>query len=150
MDRGSQRKFRKLYIFIPILAALCFGLSGPIRKLGLDLLDAPILGAAIGSTTGLACLTLLLTCKRKISLPINEKGSIYFVISGLFASFGLVAIFFALSFGTVVIVAPLMGTSPLFVLLFSRIFLKGIEKVTPFLVIGAIAIVAGGALVAIG
>jgi len=150
MDRGSQWKFRKLYIFIPILAALCFGLASPIQKLGLDLLDSPILGAAIGVTTGLACLTLYLAYRGEISLPINEKGSTYFVLSGLIGSFSVVALFFALSLGRVVFVAPLVGTSPLFVLLFSHVFLKGIEKVTPFLVIGAIVIVAGSALVAIG
>jgi uncharacterized membrane protein len=148
--RRSQWKFRKLYLFIPILAALCHGLASLIRKLGLDLLDSPILGAAIGTTTALACLTLYLAYRGEIALPINEKGSTYFVLSGLIGSFSLVALFFALSLGRVVFVAPLVGTSPLFTLLFSHVFLKGIEKVTPFLVIGAIVIVAGGALVAIG
>jgi len=74
----------------------------------------------------------------------------YFVLSGLIGSFNLVALFFALSLGKVVVVSPLINTAPLFVLLFSHVFLKGIEKITPFLVIGAIAIVAGSALVAIG
>jgi len=149
-ESGSQWKFRKLYMFIPILAALCFGLAAPIRKLGIDLLDSPILGAAIGTTTALACLTLYLAYRGEIALPINEKGSTYFVLSGLIGSFSLVALFFALSLGRVIFVAPLKGTSPIFTLLFSHVFLKGIEKVTPFLVIGAISIVAGGALVAIG
>jgi len=150
MEKGSQGKFRKLDLYIPILAALCFGLADPIRKLGLDLMDSPILGAAIGSTTALVCLTFLMAYKGKVSLPIKEKGAIYFVISGLIYSLALVALFFALRFGRVVFVTPLTGTSPLFVLLFSHIFFKGIEKVTPFLVIGGILIVTGSALVAIG
>lgn len=150
MERGRQGKFRKLYLYIPILAALCFGLVDPIRKLGIDLLDSPILGAAIGSTTALVCLTILMVYKGKVSFSIKEKGSIYFVISGLIYSLALVALFFALRFGRVVFVTPLTGTAPLFVLLFSHIILKGIEKVTPFLVIGGILIVTGSILVTIG
>ena len=150
MEIGPRQKFRKLDLCIPILAAFCFGFSGPIRKLGLDLLDFPILGAAVGSLTALACLTFLLIFRGELSFPINEEGSIYFVMTGLVTSIALVALFFALSFGTVVLVIPLMGTSPLFVLIFSRIFFKRIEKITPFLVIGAILIVAGSALVTIG
>jgi len=129
---------------------LCFGLADTILKLGLDLLDSQILGAAIAATTALACLTFFSAYRGERLLPINEEGSIYFVISGLITSFTLVALFFALSLGKVISVAPLKGTSPLFTLLFSHVFLKGIEKVTPFLVIGAIVIVAGSALVVIG
>ena len=147
---GSKLKFRKLDISIPILGALCFGLADPIRKFGLGLLNSPILGAAIGSTTALACLTLFLTYRRKIVLPVNNEGTKYLVISGFVTSFALMTLFFALSFGSVVLVTPLSGTAPLFVLIFSHVFLKQVEKVTPFLVIGAIVIVLGSALVAIG
>ena len=80
MERGSQRKFRKLYICIPILSALFFGLADPIRKLGLNLLDSPILGAAIGTTTALVCLTLLLAYRGEISLPINERIHVFRII----------------------------------------------------------------------
>ncbi len=147
---GSQWKFRKVYLIIPILASLCFGFSDSIMKFGLGLMDFPILGAAVMSTTALASLTLFLICKGELSLPIREEGSIYLVISGLITSFFVMAFFSALSFGTVVIVSPLAGTAPLFVLLFSRLFLKGIEKVTLYLVIGAIVITFGSTLVAIG
>ncbi len=147
---GHRLKFRKLYLIIPILAALFFGFADSIMKFGLNLMGFPIIGSAVMSTTALASLTLFLICKGDFSLPIREEGSIYLVISGIIASFFLIAFFTALSFGTVVLVSPLTGTSPLFVLLFSHLFLKGIEKVTRHLAIGAIVIIVGSALVAIG
>ncbi len=149
LGRGSQLKFKKLYLFIPILSALFWGLSTTIRKLGIDLLDSPILAAAIGTTTALTFLTLLLAFRGKISFPINERGSKYLVASGLIGSFSRVALISALALGEVTTVTPLVSTSPLFTLLFSRVFLKGIEKIDIFLVIGAIMIVAGSALVSI-
>ncbi len=150
LGRESPIKFRKTDICIPILAAACFGLADTVRKLGLDLLNYPFFGAAIGATTAIACLTLLSAYRWGLSLPLRNKGAQYFVISGLSTSFALVALFFALSFGKVVFVAPLEGTSPLFVLLFSHIFLRGSERVTPFLLFGALLIVVGGALVTVG
>jgi len=150
MKSGSQWKFRKLYIFIPILSALFWGLADTIRKLGIDLLDSPILAAAIGAITTLTCLTLFLAYRGEISFPINERGSKYFVASGFITSFAVVATFMAFRLGEVITISPLVSTSPIFTLLFSHVFLKEIEKVTPFLVIGAIVIVAGSALVAIG
>ncbi len=147
---GHRWKFRKLYLFIPILAGLFWGLADTVRKLGIDLQNAPFLAAAIGVSAALVCLTLILGYRREISFPIKEKGSRYFVATGLIMSLGIVALFLALRLGTVIVVAPLVSTSPLFTLLFSHVFLKGVEKVTPSLVIGAVVIVFGSALVAIG
>jgi len=49
----------------------------------------------------------------------------------------------ALSLGEVSVVTPLAGTAPLFVLPFTSLFLKGVEKLTWRVVVGSILIVLG-------
>lgn len=150
LEDKSQWKFRKLYIFLPILSALFWGWSDITKKLGMDLLNSPVMAAAIGTTTALACLVLLMAYKGEISFPINESGAKYFVVCGLTTVFSSVALLSALRSGEVILVSPLFNTSPLFSLLFVHVFLKKNEKVTPILVIGAIMTVAGAILVTIG
>ena len=49
----------------------------------------------------------------------------------------------ALSLGQVSVVAPLYGTAPLFVLLMTFIFLRGLETLTWRIVVGSVLIVFG-------
>ena len=51
--------------------------------------------------------------------------------------------FLSLKLGDVSIVVPLMGTSPLFAIFFSALFLRQLETVTPRVVTGALLMVAG-------
>jgi drug/metabolite transporter (DMT)-like permease len=50
----------------------------------------------------------------------------------------------------VVIASPIQNTYPLFALLFARIFLTRMERISLRLVLGAVFVVAGVALIAIG
>ena len=56
-------------------------------------------------------------------------------------------LYYALSFGEVIVVIPVTSTSPFFALTLSAIFLRDIEKVTLKIVLGACLIVIGVALV---
>ncbi len=49
----------------------------------------------------------------------------------------------------VAVVVPLYTSSPLFVLPLSALFLRGVERVTPRIVLGAVAVVVGVVLVAL-
>jgi len=57
-------------------------------------------------------------------------------------------LFVAYRTGKVVILSPISGTTALFTLLFSTLFLRDLERLTPPLVVGCLCIVLGGALVA--
>ena len=57
--------------------------------------------------------------------------------------------FFALSQEMVSIVAPVLQTELLFILLFTYIFLRKIEKLSPKLVVSSLLIVAGVILISI-
>ena len=51
--------------------------------------------------------------------------------------------FQALSRGPVVVLSPVVSTNPLFTLLFASIFLRGVERITPRVVAGALLVVGG-------
>ena len=55
----------------------------------------------------------------------------------------------ALSNGRVVIVSPIVPTTPLFSLLISMIFLRGNEKITAIVVLGTVAVDAGTIAIAL-
>lgn len=55
----------------------------------------------------------------------------------------MVAIYYALDLGEVVVVIPISSTGPLFTLIFTALFLKGVERVTLKIVLGAALIISG-------
>jgi DME family drug/metabolite transporter len=54
-----------------------------------------------------------------------------------------IANFIALSRADVSVIIPLLNTTPLFTVLFSSIFLRGMETITPRILLGAALMVAG-------
>jgi len=52
-------------------------------------------------------------------------------------------VIFALSVGNVVVVSPIVATSPLWIVLGSWLFLRDIERLTLRTILGAVCIVAG-------
>ena len=75
--------------------------------------------------------------------PNLRRGSFYFGAAGIFAAIGVVGLFEALGRGTVVVVSPIVSTSPLFTLVFAAVLLRGIEQLTPRVVLGAVLVVVG-------
>jgi drug/metabolite transporter (DMT)-like permease len=68
---------------------------------------------------------------------------VYFVGAGITENLSVFLVLVALSLGEVSVVTPLAGTAPLFVLPFTSLFLKGVEKLTWRIVVGSILIVLG-------
>jgi DME family drug/metabolite transporter len=68
---------------------------------------------------------------------------VYFVGAGIAENLSVFLVLVALSLGEVSVVTPLAGTAPLFVLPFTLLFLKGVERLTWRIVGGAILIVLG-------
>jgi len=62
----------------------------------------------------------------------------------------LSSLFYALSHGNVILVAPLSGLHPLVVLILSAIFLKDVERITTKTVLGCVFVLFGVAFITIG
>jgi uncharacterized membrane protein len=146
--RPGEARWRKLDLLFPIGAAILASISQNIRKLGLNVTGAPLLASTVSITTSLLCLTTSLMVTGKISsLDFNRKCMPYFVSAGFFASLGQLFTFMALHAGEVSVVAPLGNTTPLFIIAYSAVFLRGEEKLTMPVVLGAALLVGGIALI---
>ena len=67
----------------------------------------------------------------------------YFVAAGVAENSAVFLNVVALSLSTVSVVAPLYGTAPIFVLFLSFFFLRGVETLSPRLILGTLLIVLG-------
>src|SRR3954447_18148106 len=137
-------------VLFPVVGALFFAADNVVRKAALREVPSPLVGLTIA--IGTSCL-LALAAHVVLSPPgkrrLLDAGTPYFAVAGLLQAAALLAVYAALNLGMVAVVVPLYTSSPLFVLPLSALFLRGVERVTPRIVAGAIAVVAGVVLVAL-
>ncbi|HUF92850.1 MAG TPA: DMT family transporter [Candidatus Limnocylindria bacterium] len=139
--RGFAVSPRKLVL--PLLSAVCFGVVAVLRKAGLSGM-APIPGFAVNVTAAFVAFTAFLVASRQMgAMACRGWSLVYFVAAGVAENVGVFMIVLALSYGTVSVVAPLASVAPIFVLVLSFFFLRGLEILTARIVIGTLLIVAG-------
>jgi uncharacterized membrane protein len=141
----AAQKIRLRYIFYPLLASFLAGSSQILRKLGLDAMPHPVLAAAVTATSSLVVvsLTLWISSRQRAILALDRRCLPFYLAAGLAISLGMVAIYYALDLGEVVVVIPISSTGPLFTLIFTALFLKGVERVTLKILLGAALIISG-------
>jgi uncharacterized membrane protein len=145
---GAAKNIRVRYYFYPLLASFLAGSSQILRKVGLGALPHPVLAAAVTATSSLAVVSLnfWISSKRKKILVLNKRCLPFYLAAGGAISVGMVAMYYALDLGQVVVVVPLSSTGPLFSLMFTFFFLRGVERVTVKIILGALLIISGGIL----
>jgi uncharacterized membrane protein len=141
---GRQRLgFRRAWLFLPVLSAACFGFVAILRKLGLAHVG-PVLGTAINVTTAfLAFTAFLVAWGRGRAFRSRGRTLGYFVAAGLAENASVFINIVALGAGMVSVVTPLYGTAPIFVLVLSFVFLRGVEVLNARIVGGTVLIVLG-------
>ena len=146
--RAGQSEWRRLDLIYPVVAAAAFGISSNLRKLGLMASNIPLMAAAVTATTAVVFSLCHLQVRggwRVLKLSRVNWG--WFFAAGLANTAATLSVFFALSFGKVVVVEPLVAVNPVISLLLSAIFLKDLEIITARVVLGALCTVAGTILV---
>lgn len=146
--RAEQVQWRRIDLIYPLMAALSFGISANLRKLGLLAENLPLMAAAVTATTALLFAVGLLQAqggRRAIKLSRRSFG--WFFAGGIVNTTAMLSVFYALSYGKVVIVEPLIATNPVLSILFSAIFLKDLEAITSRVWVGAACTVIGTTLV---
>jgi DME family drug/metabolite transporter len=143
-DRAAK-KIRARYIAYPLLASFLAGSSQILRKVGLDAMPHPVIAAAVTATSSLIVVsaTVWANSKRKVTLNLDRRCLPYYLAAGITVSCSMVAIYYALDLGRVVVVIPIASSGPLFSLILTALFLKGVERVTLRIVVGAGLIVSG-------
>jgi len=142
---------RYRYLLYPIMASIFYGISVFFRKLGLNMLSSPILGATVTSGTSWCILALLLTTSGNAQklYQIKKESFIYFAIGGGVTCIAWLSLFHALNIGKVVIVTPIASTYSLFTLLLSYFLLRHVEQIKLKIVAATILIVGGVVLLAL-
>lgn len=136
--------FKRKYLVLPVLAAVAYGSSQVLRKVGIDLVNEPVLAAAVTTTTSWSILVVYLLFRRHShDLVVGRSEATFFGLAGLAGSVAIPTLYLALQLGTVVVVTPLMNTTPLFVLLLSYLFFREEELFTTRVLAGTVGIVAG-------
>jgi DME family drug/metabolite transporter len=141
---------RKKDLLFPLLSAIFLGLAIVFRKMGLNILDEPIFGVTVGFLTSLvfyAMLCLMFKSMRN-SISLNRNDLLFLCAAGVFLTAGWLTLFYALSLGDAIIVAPLSNLHPVIVVVLSYLFLKDIEKITSKMIVGIILVLIGVLLTA--
>jgi uncharacterized membrane protein len=153
-DIGASGKFavgHKKDLIFALLSAIIVGLAIVIRKMGLNILDEPLFGVTVGFTTSLVFYAMLcLVFKRmRAEISLNLKNTLYLSGAGVFLTAGWLTLFYALSYGDAIIVAPLASLHPVMVLGWSYLFFKDMERITYKTVVGIITVLVGVGLIAL-
>jgi uncharacterized membrane protein len=136
-------RFRRWMLVLPVLSAFCFGIVAVLRKIGLSHVG-PVLGAAVNVTTAFVVFgAFLLAAGRRDAMVCRGRTLGHFVLAGLAENAAVFINIVALRLGTVSVVSPLYGTSPIFVLVLTLLCLRGVEVLTARIVAGTVLIVLG-------
>ncbi|MBT8331401.1 MAG: DMT family transporter [Deltaproteobacteria bacterium] len=133
------------------LAAFLVGLAIVIRKMGLNILNEPLFGVTVGFATSLTFyITLCLVFKRmRAKISLNRQNALFLCGVGVFLTAGWLTLFYALSHGDAIIVAPLASLHPVMVLAWSYLFFKNMENITLKTVFGVIIVLIGVLLITV-
>ena len=140
----KQESFRWWYLAYPLSAAFLAGVSHPLRRYTLNLANEPLYLAAVIGIVALPWLASATLLPGKTQKPVwDRRAMIPFVIAGTFETLGILLVIIALSVGNVVVVSPIVATSPLWIVFGSWLFLRDIERLTLRTIVGALCVVTG-------
>ena len=132
-------------------AAFCYGSVTLVARKIVTEFAPPMVGTAFSMLFGTIILGLLVHRHAFEDLPRTPRRGLLMVgLAGLASTFGVSFWFLALNESRVVVVAPLVGTSPLLSIALTHFFLKRLERVTWRTVFGGLLVVFGVAFVVIG
>jgi drug/metabolite transporter, DME family len=148
MIKPAQGPWRKRDVIYPIVGAVAFGISATLRKAGLDVVTIPVLAAAVtAGTAALFSFALLQFQTGQQAFKLTRKSAVWLIPAGFINTAAMLSVFYALSFGKVVIVEPLVSSNPVLTLLLTAIFLRDLEALSLRVIMGAVLTVAGTILV---
>jgi uncharacterized membrane protein len=138
-----EKTWSKKDLIFPLISGACYGVAHVLRKMGLNFSPEPIMGVMVQNVGALALTPLLVLTQRDHQRSLSKNKKAWFILSlaGILHVAGQWCLFKALDLGKVVVVSPLASLSTFFVLVLAALFLRGLEKVTWKIVLGALFIV---------
>ena len=151
LSLGNQGRtgFKTWHLALPLGSAVCFGTVAILRKLGLGHVGV-IVGSAINVTTAFVAYTAFMIAAGRGRAMIGDRSGFgWFLAAGVAENSSVFLNVVALGLGTVSVVSPLVGSSPIFVLLLSFLYLRGAEVLTARIIVGTLLTVVGVVLITI-
>ncbi len=147
--REGESEWKAVHLAYPLSAALLTAISQNFRKTGLRIMPNPFVATAITITTSLVVfsLSLVATGQLRPTFRGDRKCLPFYGAAAVVSATAQLLGYIALSQGDVSVVVPLINTNPLFIVLFSAIFLRDLETLNARVAAGAALIVTGVALI---
>lgn len=148
----TERSGHPIWVLLyPAAGAVLASGAVTMRKLALDTGLVPIEAATVNMVVGFVAVSpLLLTRHRSAILDLDRDTRRNFVTASVIMALAFVFYFFGLRVADASVFFPLVQTQPLFAVLFSAVFLRELEVVTRFTMLGSLVIVLGAVLVVLG
>ena len=128
------------------LAAALRALAQVIAKAGLLLWPNPYAAVVLGYSVSAGAIWIIAAFSRRPQSRVyTRRGIAWFVLTGLFNSAAVLALYTALDGGTVNVVSPIAATYPLFTLLLNAVVLR--EERLSARTIGGVALMVAGVVV---
>ena len=144
---GNNHRILKNWFF-PILGGLTLGLSAILRKMALNLFNAPVLGIAVAYSFSFIPYIVIFAFHKPTRSSLSLKKDLrLFWVAGVGQAVAWLLSFYALSLETVSVVTPLLSIEPLFVAIFAFLYLREQEQLSLKLVASILITVLGAVLV---
>ena len=140
-------------------AGASYGATNVMAKQTLEVFDSPLVITMLSMLVGMLVLAPLVGASTSHSGVHREKGqgfsknlwSLRWVaLAGIASGIAVISLYFAVQRADVVVISPIVSSSPLITLFLAHVFLTRLERVTKRLLFGALLTVGGVVLVVIG
>lgn len=147
--REGESEWKAIHLAYPLGAAFLTAISQNFRKTGLLIMPNPFVATAVTITTSLVVfsLSLMATGQLRPTFQGDRKCLPFYGAAAVVSATAQLLGYIALSEGDVSVVVPLINTNPLFIVLFSALFLRDLETVNARVAAGAVLIVTGIVLI---
>ena len=132
-------------------AAACYGSVALVGRKIVGEYAPPLVATAFSMSMGTLMVAAMFSKDLSSDIATAPRRAwVMVAMAGFTSAWGVSFWFMALGEAPVVLVAPLVGVSPLVSILLTHIFLQRLEKVTIQTVLGAMLVLSGVALVTLG
>lgn len=146
-----QPGYRWWHIAYSLGAGVLAGIAFPLRRYGLTITNEPVFFAAIVAVVSLAgAAPYAGLSQAKRGSIWHPRGVLHFCLSGFFEGLGALLSLMALSTGRVVVISPIVATTPLWNLVIAVLFLRAREEINVRTIAGTVSVVIGTAAIALG
>jgi len=144
-----ETHWRRRDMIFPALGALGFALRDNLSRWGLRDYTDSLAAAAAATLTSLVLMWICAAAWRaRLNVPAASVG--FFALSGVCEGAAYLLMWRAFSIGSVSVVSPVVNSYSIVAIALAAIFLRDLERVTWRIVVAAVLIVAGVALVVRG